>query len=231
MHAMIFWGFIVLTIATTVVMIDYDFGIPIMRGYFYLVFQSFLTDVFGGLAMLGICMAAGRRLIARPKTLVYTREASIILIVFLAILFSGFLIEGWRMAATDDPWGAWSPVGYLFARLSRTDVGGSDEDGTCDDLVGPPLAGFWLSGVGPLHQNGPRDHGDLERLHGATRADRRQFAKARLRDSGTIGHPLARGFQLEGLLGLRRLHGMRPMHGRLPRPLRGQAALTARHHS
>ena len=67
MHAMIFWGFIVLTIATTVVMIDYDFGIPIMRGYFYLVFQSFLTDVFGGLAMLGIGMAAGRRLIARPK--------------------------------------------------------------------------------------------------------------------------------------------------------------------
>ena len=118
MHAMIFWGFIVLTIATTVVLIDYDFGIPIMRGYFYLVFQSFLTDVFGALAMFGIGMAAGRRLIARPKTLVYSREASIILFVIFAILFSGFLVEGWRIAATDDPWGAWSPVGYLFACAS-----------------------------------------------------------------------------------------------------------------
>jgi len=118
MHAMIFWGFIVLTIATTVVMIDYDFRVPIMRGYFYLVFQSFLVDVFGALAILGIGMAAARRWIARPKTLVYTREASIILIVIVAILFSGFLVEGWRIAATDDPWGAWSPVGYLFARAS-----------------------------------------------------------------------------------------------------------------
>lgn len=47
MHAMIFWGFIVLAIATTVVMIDYDFGIPIMRGNFYLYFQSFFVDVCG----------------------------------------------------------------------------------------------------------------------------------------------------------------------------------------
>src|SRR5262245_30118797 len=51
-HAMIFWGFIVLTMATTVVMLDYDFGIPIMHGYFYLVFQSFITDVFGALAII-----------------------------------------------------------------------------------------------------------------------------------------------------------------------------------
>ena len=46
MHAMIFWGFIVLAMATTVVMLDYDFGIPIMHGYFYLIFQSFITDLF-----------------------------------------------------------------------------------------------------------------------------------------------------------------------------------------
>jgi Fe-S oxidoreductase len=118
MHAMIFWGFIVLAMATTVVMIDYDFRIPIMHGYFYLVFQSFLTDVFGGLVILGIGMAAVRRWIARPTTLVCTREASIILCVIAAILFSGFLVEGWRIAATDDPWGAWSPVGYVFARAS-----------------------------------------------------------------------------------------------------------------
>jgi Fe-S oxidoreductase/nitrate reductase gamma subunit len=119
MHAMIFWGFIVLTIATTVVMIDYDFGIPVMRGYFYLVFQSFLTDIFGALVVVGIGMAAARRWVARPMKLVYTREASMILVVIFAILVSGFLVEGWRIAATDDPWGAWSPVGYLFARVSQ----------------------------------------------------------------------------------------------------------------
>jgi Fe-S oxidoreductase len=120
MHAMIFWGFIVLTMATTVVMIDYDFRVPIMRGYFYLVFQSLITDVFGALAIVGIGLAAARRYFARPKELVYTREASLILLAILAILLTGFLIEGWRIAATDDPWAAWSPIGYLFARASRS---------------------------------------------------------------------------------------------------------------
>jgi Fe-S oxidoreductase/nitrate reductase gamma subunit len=118
-HAMIFWGMIVLTIATTVVMIDYDFGIPIMRGRFYLVFQSLVVDVFGVLAMIGVGMAAVRRWIARPTHLVYTREASAILLVIFAILVTGFLIEGWRIAATDDPWGGWSPFGNLVADVSR----------------------------------------------------------------------------------------------------------------
>jgi Fe-S oxidoreductase len=118
-HAMIFWGIIVLTIATTVVMIDYDFGIPIMRGRFYLVFQSLVVDVFGVLAMVGVGMAAARRWIARPTHLVYTRQASAILLVVFAILVTGFLIEGWRIAATDDPWGGWSPFGNLVADASR----------------------------------------------------------------------------------------------------------------
>ena len=119
-HAMIFWGFIVLTIATTVVMIDYDFGIPIMRGRFYLVFQSLIVDIFGLLAIVGVGMAAARRWIARPTQLVYTAEASAILVFVFVILVTGFLVEGWRIAATDDPWGAWSPIGSLVAKASRS---------------------------------------------------------------------------------------------------------------
>ncbi|MEX0676032.1 MAG: heterodisulfide reductase-related iron-sulfur binding cluster [Pirellulales bacterium] len=118
-HAMIFWGFVVLFIATVVVLVDYDFGIPIMRGRFYLYFQSLAVDVLGALAIIGTCMAAARRWIARPKQLVYTKEASAILVVIFAILASGFLVEGWRIAATDDPWGAWSPLGNLVAAASR----------------------------------------------------------------------------------------------------------------
>lgn len=117
-HAMIFWGFIVLTIATTVVMIDYDFGIPIMRGRFYLYFQSLFVDVCGVLAMIGIGMAGYRRWLVRPKQLVFTTEASGLLILIFAILLSGFLVEGWRIAATDDPWRAWSPAGNLVAKVS-----------------------------------------------------------------------------------------------------------------
>ena len=32
--------------------------------------------------------------------------------------FTGFLVEGWRIAVTDDVWAAWSPVGNLFAIAS-----------------------------------------------------------------------------------------------------------------
>ncbi len=116
---MIFWGFVVLFIATVVVMIDYDFHIPIMKGRFYLYFQSLFVDIFGMLAIIGISLAAARRWIARPRQLVYTTEASIILVLVFVILVSGFLIEGWRIAATDDPWGAWSPFGNLVAAASR----------------------------------------------------------------------------------------------------------------
>jgi Fe-S oxidoreductase len=119
LHAMIFWGFIILTVATTVVMIDYDFGIPIMRGNFYLYFQSLTVDIFGALAIVGVALAAGRRWFARPGQLVYTREASAILVFVFVILVTGFLLEGWRIAATDDPWGAWSPFGKLVAEASR----------------------------------------------------------------------------------------------------------------
>jgi len=118
-HAMIFWGFVILFIATIVVMIDYDFGIPIMRGEFYLIFQSLIVDIFGVLTIVGVLMAAARRRIARPTYLVYSREASGLLVLVLAILVTGFLVEGWRIAATDDPWAAWSPFGNLVAIASR----------------------------------------------------------------------------------------------------------------
>ena len=139
MHAMIFWGFIVLAMATTVVMLDYDFGIPIMHGYFYLIFQSFVTDVFGALAIIGIGMAMLRRWAVRPQHLVYTREASLILVAILAILVSGFLVEGWRIAATADPWGTWSPFGNLVAAARAL----SCPRRPCGTLTWPPGGCTW----------------------------------------------------------------------------------------
>jgi Fe-S oxidoreductase/nitrate reductase gamma subunit len=118
-HQFISYGFVVLTIATTVVALDADFGTAIMRGNFYLYFQSFTVDLFGALVLLGVAMAAARRYIKRPKKLVYTDEATLILVAVFVICLQGFLVEGWRIAATNDPWGAWSPFGNLIARASR----------------------------------------------------------------------------------------------------------------
>jgi Fe-S oxidoreductase len=119
-HTFIFYGFIILTVATTVVMLDSDFGLPIMRGQFYLYFQSFVVDIFGALVLVGVGIAAARRVIVKPEKLVYTDESLLILAAIFLIALTGFLIEGWRIAATSDPWGAWSPFGNLVARASQS---------------------------------------------------------------------------------------------------------------
>ncbi len=117
-HLLITVGFVVLTMATTVVMLDHDFGTRIMRGGFYLFFQSLTVDLFGALVLVGIGIAMIRRWLQKPSRLVFTDEASAILIAIFVVAASGFLVEGWRIAATHDPWGPWSPIGYLIAQGS-----------------------------------------------------------------------------------------------------------------
>lgn len=122
-HTFLYTGFIVLTIATTVVAVHHDFGLPLMQGAFYLYFQSFTVDIFGALMLVGVSIALWRRWALRPKKLVYTDEAELILAAIFLIALTGFLMEGWRIAATNDPWGAWSPVGYLVALASKRVMG------------------------------------------------------------------------------------------------------------
>ncbi len=119
-HALIFWGIVVLTVATTVVFIHHDFGLHVMQGQFYLWFQSLIVDIFGALTILGVLLAGARRWTRPAVQLVHSWEASLILILLLTILFSGFLLEGWRIASTNDPWGAWSPFGYMIAMASKS---------------------------------------------------------------------------------------------------------------
>ena len=114
-HTGLYLGFLVLLAATTVVAIQDHFKVPIMQGPFYLFFQSLFVDMFGLYVMIAVLMAMARRVGEKPPRLVYTSEANWILIAIFVIAFTGFLVEGWRIAVTDDPWGGWSPVGYLFA--------------------------------------------------------------------------------------------------------------------
>jgi len=117
-HRMIFYGFIVLVIATAIVSLDADLGFHIMHGPLYLYFQSFTVDVFGALVLAGILMATARRYIQRPKRLVNTTDAGRILCVLGIIVLTGFFLHGWRIAATGDPWAAYSPFSNLIAKAS-----------------------------------------------------------------------------------------------------------------
>ncbi|HEV7240111.1 MAG TPA: heterodisulfide reductase-related iron-sulfur binding cluster [Thermoanaerobaculia bacterium] len=119
-HRLLTWGFIILTIATIVVALDADFGTTIMRGKFYLYFQSLIVDVFGALVLVGVGIAAARRYVTRPAKLVYTDEATLILASIFVIALTGFLVEAWRIEATRDPWAAWSPFGKLLGGAFAT---------------------------------------------------------------------------------------------------------------
>lgn len=119
MHAAISWGFGILFVATCLVALQDYLGVPALQGGFYLYFMSLSVDLFGLAATAGIVIALVRRYAAKPERLWKPREAEgygLFLWLFLAILVTGFAVEGLRIGATQDPWGLWSPGGWVTAR-------------------------------------------------------------------------------------------------------------------
>ncbi len=116
-HALIFGGFVVLFIGTVVVLLEADFGLPVMQGHFYLYFQSLALDMAGLAALAGIVIAIVNRYVLRPDRYEGMSGDPLFLTGFAAILASGFLIEGARISVTRDPWGSWSPVGLWVSRV------------------------------------------------------------------------------------------------------------------
>jgi len=122
-HIWFSWGFAVLFLGTLVVMVHEDLRIRIMQGPFYLWFQSLILDVAGLLALVGVVIAWVRRGLLKPRALSrVSRPTSVFddwvfLLHMVLILWTGFWVEGIRIVATDDPWGAWSPVGLAHGRI------------------------------------------------------------------------------------------------------------------
>lgn len=116
-HVLIFSGFAVLFIGTLVVMIHEDLGLRIMQGKFYLYFQSLALDVFGLLSIIGLLMVVCRRSFFKPKRLDNTWQDAGMAALLLVILLTGFIVEGLRIVATQDPWANWSPVGFFVGRF------------------------------------------------------------------------------------------------------------------
>ena len=119
LHAALSWGFGILFVATCLVALQDYLGIPTLSGLFYLVFMSFVVDLFGLAALLGAILALTRRYLLRPPRLWRPRDGQgygLFLGLLLAILVTGFIVEGLRIVATRDPWGWWSPGGWIAGR-------------------------------------------------------------------------------------------------------------------
>lgn len=99
MHLAVYSAFIVLFVATCLVAVEYDLGIRILDGNFYIVFKLF-ANTFGLLLLAGILVALLRRYAFRPKGLTTDGDDLLQLLLIGAIGLTGFLVEGVRIAAT-----------------------------------------------------------------------------------------------------------------------------------
>ena len=117
-HLLIFYGFLAMLIATSLISLQEWTGIALLQGPFYLGY-SLVTDVFGLLGIAGIYMAFWRRAVQRPARLHTVMDDWVALGLLLLVFLQGFLVEGARIAATElhqEPSLAlWSPVGYAVA--------------------------------------------------------------------------------------------------------------------
>ncbi len=125
MHLGLSWGFGILFVATCLVALQEYTGIPTLSGRFYLYFMSLTVDLFGVACVAGVALAMVRRYVWRPARVVTPPTwdgYSWLLALFLLTLVTGFAVEGLRIGATRDPWGPWSPGGWLtslaFAGIS-----------------------------------------------------------------------------------------------------------------
>lgn len=142
--AALMYGLIVLFLATVVVFADHDLGIRVMRGWFYLIFQSLIVDLFGLAALAGITFTLIRRLANHARGRRPARVADLAFLTgILILILSGFTLEGLRIEATHDPWAAWSPGGLAVGAILAALLPAS--------ALAPLHAGLWVAHVGLWH--------------------------------------------------------------------------------
>lgn len=119
MHFLIFIGFALLLLGALMDFISH-YVIEFMHGNVYLAF-SFLNDLGGLLALVGVLLALFRRYIQRPERLNTLLDDALVLVLLLFILLSGFVVEGLRIAIADPPreWARWSFLGFVFSQTLR----------------------------------------------------------------------------------------------------------------
>jgi Fe-S oxidoreductase/nitrate reductase gamma subunit len=115
-HALIFFGFLMLFVGTIIVALEADFGLVIIGrpSEFYLWFTVVL-NLFGLAAIAGVLFAFVRRYVVRSVYLDNKPDDAFVLWLLLLILVSGHLIQAVRLAV-QQPW--WAPYSFLSFALS-----------------------------------------------------------------------------------------------------------------
>ncbi|TES88041.1 MAG: hypothetical protein E3J93_04090, partial [Dehalococcoidia bacterium] len=98
-HFFIFAGCVVLFIGTVLVAASH-YVYEFLEGGVYLGF-SLVLDIFGLLLIIGVILAMYRRYFQKPDRLDNRREDLMALLLLLILAVSGFVVEGFRIAATE----------------------------------------------------------------------------------------------------------------------------------
>jgi Fe-S oxidoreductase/nitrate reductase gamma subunit len=115
MHLMLFWGFIILLIGTSLLAV-HEYGSSFLAGRVHLLFE-FSMEVGGLLLLAGIIWALVRRYVQRLPRLERRAEDWVVPTGLLIVAVSGFLLEGMRLAAQKPSWAPWSFIGFRIAGL------------------------------------------------------------------------------------------------------------------
>jgi Fe-S oxidoreductase/nitrate reductase gamma subunit len=147
-HALLFSGFVVLLIGTTLIAVEHVLAWMLGReatepvfhkGVYFGVFEI-LMDTFGLALLLGCALFAVHRT-RRPPSVDHTLLDSVVLGAIFLIGVTGYVVEGLRIVVEQTPLPQFSFVGYLIARgLSAMHV---------DATVAAELhfAAWWLHAV------------------------------------------------------------------------------------
>ncbi len=118
MHAMLFFGFVVLFIGTIIVMGEADLGLPVLStpSYFYWVYTVCL-NVFGLVAIAGVLLLAFRRYVLRPPELDNKLDDHLSILFLVLILVTGHVLQALRLAYAQPWWANYSFVSYWVAQM------------------------------------------------------------------------------------------------------------------
>lgn len=130
LHLPLFYGTVLLFIGTVIVLVNEDvlrwFGDFRIGGLFYVVFEAVL-DLAGLALVVGVSVALWRRLVTRPEYLVLKLSTSLVLLGLLFMGLTGFLLEGYRIAAQAP--NDWASAAFVGSAVSALMNGWASADG------------------------------------------------------------------------------------------------------
>lgn len=122
-HGLFFWGFGILFIGTGLIVLQADFtdlffDYVFLKGNFYKLF-SIILDIAGLVCVSMLAALFVRRYVMTPEGLETKIDDAIMHGLLFLIVFTGFVVEGARMAVTElgSPVALWSPVGLVLAKM------------------------------------------------------------------------------------------------------------------